>query len=123
MKYTPKQIEKYNQQKYLAFLDKITKNLFKMFRNPNVTQEKFMNKFIELKTKFDKLPQVHLNSEYHTQTKQYIETLYNNCMNGFRLDDIRDSGMTSLNRLQKLKNNMSYKKEKHKNKIMQDEDY
>lgn len=123
MKYTPKQIEKYNQQKYLAFLDKITKNLFKMFRNTNVTQDNFMNKFTELKIKFDKLPSIHLNSEYHIQTKQYIEVLYNSCKNEFKLDDIRDPSMTSLNRLQKLKNSMAYKKEKHKNKIMQDEDY
>lgn len=123
MRYTPKQIEKYQQQKYLAFLDKFTKNLFRMFRDENVTQEKFMNKFTELKTKFDKLPSVHLNSAYHMQTKDYINQLYTECQKEFKLNDIRDANMTLLNRLQKLKNSTSYKKDKHKNQMMKDEYY
>ncbi|MCK4441631.1 MAG: hypothetical protein KAU90_06470 [Sulfurovaceae bacterium] len=116
MKYTPKQIEKYQRQKYISFLEKVTKNLFKMFRNSNTTQEQFLKKFQELKENLDKQIDIQLNSEYHEQMKNYIYNLYNECQNEFVLDNIREINMTYLNRLQKLKNGTSYKKDKHKHK-------
>jgi uncharacterized FlgJ-related protein len=48
MRYTPKQIEKYQRQKYITLLEKVTKNLFKMFRDEKTTQEQFLKKFREL---------------------------------------------------------------------------
>jgi len=116
MKYTPKQIEKYQRQKYINSLEKVTKNLFKMFRNSNTTQEQFLKKFQELKDNLDKQIDIQLNSEYHEQMKSYIYNLYSECQNEFVLDDIREINMTHLNRLQKLKNGSSYKKDKHKHK-------
>jgi len=116
MKYTPKQIEKYQRQKYINSLEKVTKNLFKMFRNTNTTQEQFLKKFQELKDNLDKQIDIQLNSEYHEQMKSYIYNLYSECQNEFILDDIREINMTHLNRLQKLKNGSSYKKDKHKHK-------
>ncbi len=62
----------------------------------------------------DRQSEVQLNSEYHELMKNYIERLYRECQKGFKLDDIRDLNMTQLNRLQKLKNRNSYKKDKHK---------
>ena len=115
MKYTPKQIEKYQRQRYINFLEKVTKNLFKMFRNQNTTQEQFLKKFNELKRKLDEQTDIRLNSEYHFQMKSYIEKLHSECQNEFELDDIREANMSHLNRLQKLKNSSSYKKDKHKN--------
>ena len=116
MKYTPKQIEKYQRQKYINSLEKVTKNLFKMFRNSNTTQEQFLKKFQELKDNLDKQIDIQLNSEYHEQMKSYIYNLYRECQNEFILDDIREINMTHLNRLQKLKNRTSYKKDKHKHR-------
>ncbi|KIM08977.1 MAG: hypothetical protein KU29_02570 [Sulfurovum sp. FS06-10] len=114
MKYTPKQIEKYQRQRYISFLEKVTKNLFKMFRDETTTQEQFLEKFEELKKKLDEQIVIQLNSEYHHQMKVYIERLYQECQSEFVLNEIRDINMTHLNRLQKLKNGTSYKKEKHK---------
>ncbi len=116
MRYTPKQIEKYRRQKYITFLEKVTKNLFKMFRNREITKEQFLKKFKELKSNLDKQIDIQLNSEYHEQMKSYIYRLYNECQEEFKLDDIREINMTHLNRLQKLKNGNSYKKDKHKHK-------
>jgi len=116
MKYTPKQIEKYQRQKYINSLEKVTKNLFKMFRNTNTTQEQFLKRFQELKDNLDKQTNIQLNSEYHEHVKSYIYNLYRECQNEFILDDIREINMTHLNRLQKLKNRASYKKDKHKHK-------
>jgi len=87
-----------------------------MFRNENTTQEQFLKKFYELKTKFDTLHEIRLDSEYHQQMKNYIENLYCESQQEFIFDDIRDANMTLLNRLQKLKNGTSYKKDKHKHK-------
>ena len=122
MRYTPKQIEKYQRQRYITFLEKVTKNLFKMFRDEKTTQEQFLKKFKELKTKLDEQVDIQLNSEYHHQMKAYIERLYNEVQSEFKLNDIRDINMTHLNRLQKLKNGTSYKKDKHKYKA-KDQDW
>jgi len=48
--------------------------------------------------------------------KAYIFQLHQECQHEFKLDDIREVNMTHLNRLQKLKNGTSYKKDKHKYK-------
>ena len=114
MRYTAKQIEKYQRQRYITFLEKVTKNLFKMFRDEKTTQEQFLRKFEELKKKLDEQVAIQLNSEYHHQMKAYIERLSQEIQSEFKLDDIRDANMTLLNRLQKLKNGTSYKKDKHK---------
>jgi len=115
MRYTEKQIEKYQRQRYITFLEKVTKNLFKMFREETTTQEQFLKKFQELKRKLNEQVEIQLNSEYHQQMKTYIDQLSLEVEQTFVLDDIREANMTLLNRLQKLKNGTSYKKEKHKN--------
>lgn len=93
-----------------------------MFRDENTTQEVFVNKFNDLKKKLHEQPEVQLTSEYHHQMKSYIEQLSFEVEKEFVLDDIREANMTLLNRLQKLKNGTSYKKDKHKNKS-KDEDW
>jgi len=68
-----------------------------------------------------------LDSEYHQQLLEYIERLYLFCnreelMSEKEFDTMRDGQMSDLNRLQKLKNGESYKKDKHKNQ-KRDEDW
>ena len=127
IRYTQKQIDKFNRQKYITELEKISKNLFRMLRDENVCSQDFMIKFEQLKKKFDEKAEVHLDSEYHQQLKMYIERLYQQtcsvelfCNKSF--NDIREAEMSNLNRLQKLKNATSYKKDKHKSKH-QNEDW
>jgi len=121
IRYTQKQIDKFNRQKYITELEKISKNLFRMFRDDTIDAERFKNKFQALKKKFDERLEVQLDSEYHKQLKSYIIRLYTQtCENGSfddeKLVDIREAEMSNLNRLQKLKNGTSYKKDKHKAK-------
>jgi hypothetical protein len=97
-----------------------------MLRDESVTSEKFSNKFIELKAKFDKKVVIHLDSEYHRQLIAYIERLYRQtCLSeDFNCEifaDLRDAEMSNLNRLQKIKNSASYKKDKHKSKSQQED--
>jgi len=98
-----------------------------MLRDEKVTSQDFTVKFEQLKKRFDKREAVHLDSEYHQQLKRYIERLYretagNSSFNDEKFSDIREAEMSNLNRLQKLKNASSYKKEKHKAK-QQHEDW
>jgi len=121
IKYTQKQIDKFNRQKYIGELEKISKNIFRMLRNEDVCSQSFMVKFEELKKKFDEKEAVQLDSEYHQQLKSYIERLYaQTCaveiFSDKSLNDIREAEMSNLNRLQKLKNGTSYKKDKHKSR-------
>ncbi len=90
-----------------------------MFRDENVCSESFTQKFEQLKKKFDEKEAVQLDSEYHQQLKSYIERVYLQtcCVDTFSdkaFNDLRDAEMSNLNRLQKLKNGSSYKKDKHK---------
>lgn len=92
-----------------------------MFRDDTVGAENFMVKFQQLKKKFDEKEEVHLDSEYHHQLVTYIERLYLQTCSSQNFtdkdfDDMRDAEMSNLNRLQKLKNGTSYKKDKHKDK-------
>ena len=121
MAYTQKQIDKFNRQKYITELEKISKNLFRMFRDEKVDAENFQAKFSLLKKKFDEKSEIQLDSEYHQQLKNYIERLFgqtcaSEAFDDKALDDIREVEMSNLNRLQKLKNGSSYKKEKHRSK-------
>jgi len=127
IRYTQKQIDKFNRQKYITELEKISKNLFRMFRDENIAAQNFMVKFEQLKKKFDEKEVMHLDSEYHQQLQVYIERVYSQTclLEGF--DDkvfyaMREAEMSNLNRLQKLKNGSSYKKDKHKSK-RQNEDW
>jgi len=127
MRYTQKQIDKFNRQKYITELEKISKNLFRMFRDDKTSAESFMLKFEQLKKKFDERVKVHLDSEYHQQLKAYIERLYcqtcgTEVFNDKAFSDMKEAEMSNLNRLQKLKNGTSYKKDKHKAKC-QNEDW
>ncbi|GIU01277.1 hypothetical protein TSL6_17830 [Sulfurovum sp. TSL6] len=127
MRYTQKQIDKFNRQKYIVELEKISKNLFRMFRDENVAAEDFVKKFAQLKSKFDEKEEVQLESEFHQQLKEYVFRLYRQtCLAESFTDkdfsDIREAEMSNLNRLQKLKNGTSYKKDKHKSK-RQNEDW
>lgn len=121
MRYTQKQIDKFNRQKYIGELEKISKNLFRMLRDDKVSLEEFVLKFTLLKKKFDERTAIHLDSEYLQQLREYILRLYAQTCEAeiFTEEDfdaIRDPEMSNLNRLQKLKNGTSYKKEKHKSK-------
>jgi len=98
-----------------------------MFRDENICSEKFNKKFTALKKKFDEKVEVSLDSEYHQQLKVYIDRIYAQTCSLETFDDkafndLRDAEMSNLNRLQKLKNGSSYKKDKHKSK-RQNEDW
>ena len=123
-RYTPKQIEKYTRQKYIVGLEKVTKNLFKLFRSDSTTPEIFTDKFTQLMTNLNKLESIRLDSEYLQETKSYIDRLYLQTANidEQMLDEIADAELSNLNRLQKLKKRVSYKKEKHKNQT-KDQDW
>jgi len=117
--YTPKQIEKYRRQKYLGVLDKSTKNLYNLFRNENSTYEKYRAKFIELKKELDKFDDVLLTTDYSKRLNNYIQSLYiktilNDDFTSEDYNSIKSIESTNLNRLQKDKKAVKYKKSKHK---------
>ncbi len=127
MAYTQKQIDKFNRQKYITELEKVSKNIFRMLRDTNVESKDFVLKLEQLKAKLDQREEIQLDSEYHQQLKSYIIRLYrdttlNDSFSDEVLNDIREAEMSNLNRLQKLKNGSSYKKDKHKSK-RQNEDW
>ncbi len=121
MAFSQKQIDKFNRQKYITELEKLSKNLFRMLRDEKIAAENFILKFKQLKKKFDEKDEIHLDSEYHQQLKAYVERLYKQTcfieeFTDKDFDDLRDPEMSNLNRLQKLKNGTSYKKDKHRSK-------
>lgn len=97
-----------------------------MFRNEATSAEEFVSKFKVLKQKLDEREETHLDAEYHKELKSYINRLYQQtCLNESFSDsdlaDISEAEMSNLNRLQKMKNRVSYKKDKHKSKHHQED--
>ncbi len=123
MRYTPKQIEKYNRQKYINQIDKITKNIFRMLRN-NTELDTFRVKLNEMVNKLNELATIRLDTEYLNESHLYINRFFNKItQENFTqkdLEDIKEAEMSNLNRLQKMKNKTSYKKAKHKQKVASD---
>jgi hypothetical protein len=121
MAYSQKQITRYERQKYMNALEKTAKNLFRMFRNEAMSADKFLEKFHTLMTKLNLMKPTQLDSGYHKELQKYVERLYRETCQNESFDDtvlqnIQQAEMSNLNRLQKLKNSTSYKKEKHKQK-------
>jgi len=92
-----------------------------MLRDESVSAAKFSEKFISLKKVFDSKEAIRLDSEYHQEMKSYIERLYRDTISDPLItdkafDSIREAEMSNLNRLQKMKNKTSYKKDKHKSR-------
>jgi hypothetical protein len=84
-----------------------------MFRNEAIPKEIIKKKFGILKKKLDQLWNIYLDTEYHAETRKYIETLAKTLQSSQDFEPLRDSQITQLNRLQKLKNSMNYKREKN----------
>ncbi len=122
--FTPKQIEKYQRQKYIAHLEKIGKNLFRLLRNADTTAESFRRRFREMMERLDSLDTIRLDTEYLRKSEEHFRTLYREVQapdfDDRRLEEIRDPEMSNLNRLQKMKNRSSYRKEKHRKQAQRD---
>jgi NAD-specific glutamate dehydrogenase len=118
MAFTQKQIEKFQRQKYINQLEKTAKNIFRMLRDATSDAKSFTTHLQQLKKKLDPYEEVRLNTEYHQQLQAYITRLHKESLqedfDTTTLHRIREAEMSNLNRLQKLKNATSYKKDKHK---------
>ncbi len=120
-KYTQKQIDKYNRQKYISEMEKITKNLFRMLRDKNINSGEFKAKMTMLISKLQEREEIRFDGEYHKKLKDYIiqigQKIQNSKFDDIILNEMRDTEMSNLNRLQKMKNNNNYKKDKHRFQI------
>ncbi|WP_292657135.1 hypothetical protein [Nitratifractor sp.] len=123
-RYSPKQIEKYRRQKYIAHLEKIGKNLFRMLRRPETSSADFRSRFSKLMQKLDSLESIRLDSEYLRESEAYYRRFFSAIdhedFSQQNLQEIREAEMSNLNRLQKMKNRSSYRKEKHREKAKSD---
>ena len=123
-RYTPKQIEKYRRQKYIAQLEKIGKNLFRMLRDEETTARQFQRKFTELLERLDTLDPIRLDTEYHRASEAHFRKLFDEILRDDlsqeAFDAMREGELSRLNRLQKMRNRSSYKKEKHRSRTAEE---
>ena len=116
--FTPKQIERYRRQKLFGAINKCTKNLYKIFRDRNSTYSTYKEKFIQLKNEIEKYKDVLITSDYIKRVDNYIDKLYKetivNEIDEEIFQNIKEGEATNLNRLQKSRNALKYKKEKYK---------
>ena len=112
MKYTPKQIEKYKRQKFITLIEKIGKNLFRMFRDESVDSEKFLKRFSALMKELEDGDEIRVDSHYLKESRDYYKRLFlevsGENFDDKYLNDMRKVQMSNLNRLQKLKNRRGY---------------
>ena len=124
-RYSQAQQQRYKRQRYIAQIGKITKNLYKMFKEPSIEHESFVLRFEKLITKLEELEEVRVDSRYVNASKEYIYTLLDKVKNA-EFDEQSFSRyaheqLSYLNRLQKIKNRSSYQKSKHKLKRLDDQ--
>lgn len=112
-KLTPKQIAKYQRQKCINLLEKMMRNLFRMFRNTDMKQSDIEERFNVLYKQITDLKKVELYSNYHREMRVYIDEVATMMNSDRDVREQRESQMTRLNRIQKIKNISKYKKEKH----------
>jgi 1,2-phenylacetyl-CoA epoxidase catalytic subunit len=70
-----KNLAQQNRQRCIALLEKIAKSCYSMFRNEAIPKEIIKKKFGILKKKLDQLGNIYLDTEYHAETRKYIEKL------------------------------------------------
>ncbi len=104
--------DKFNRRKCINALEKMTKNMFRLFRDEVTTNQQLVDRFVTLKKRIDLFDTTHLDSEYHRAMRQYTTTLGNTISKEFDIDGIRASNMTQLNRIQKIKNSTDYKRDR-----------
>ena len=109
---SPAKLATYNRQKAINLLEKITKNMFRMFRDDKTTQKQISERFHHLHKQLESLGDIVLNAEYHREMRIYIENLSHTFKHDFDLDAIRSKNMSTLNRIQKIKNQAGYKRKK-----------
>jgi hypothetical protein len=91
--------------------------LFRMFRDKQTTKDQISARFMFLKEQLDDLWDVYLDAEYHREMRKYIEQVWPILLSHIPFDELREEHMTRLNRLQKLKNAVWYKRKKRDKKI------
>ncbi len=95
-----------------------------MLRHSETSALDFRKRFKQLIDKLDTLEPIRLDSEYLKRSEEYYRKLFNivnsDSFNSQSLKEMREIQMSSLNRLQKMKNNNSYKKDKHRNRSKND---
>lgn len=105
--------EKLQRQYCINFLERAAKKIFKMFRNPNTSEQKYIDWLTSFTRKLAPYNDIVLHAEYHKTLKDFILTLERDCkISGFFTTDYCTKGMTALNRLQKMKNADSFKRKK-----------
>ena len=74
--------------------------------------------------KLDALETIRLDSEYLRESEAYYRRLFDRIggedFGEENLKEIREAEMSNLNRLQKMKNRSSYRKEKHRERVKSD---
>ncbi len=116
--YSKKQIERYRRQKYINLLNKCTRHLYRFFKDEKSLLEDYQKKFQELKQELDEFGDVIISSDHFKRMKEYIEALYretvlNETFNQEEFDKIKALQASNLNRLQRMRNSLKYKKQKY----------
>ena len=110
MRYTDKQIDTRKRQKAINLLEKIMKNLFRMFRDEKTTKEQVAERFFFLKGQLDDLGDPALTGEYHSAMKKYVKDIASVLRSTQELDAMRSPQMSRLNSIQKIKNQTSFRR-------------
>jgi hypothetical protein len=95
-----------------------------MLRKEKITFQDFTLKFAELMAKRDAIERVRLDTEYLRALERYIDALYKRVKSESMDEEdfafFRETECSNLNRLQKMKNESGYRKEKYKKRTFSD---
>ncbi len=120
--YTPKQIEKYKRTRYTRELERFVNRIVSHLSKKERTREEMSAYIDEIFTPFEGIEKVDLNNDYLKELEAFVERTANLPLSDLDAAEMRRKILYEANLLQKTKRKKGFNKEKHKKRIIDQEE-
>jgi hypothetical protein len=120
--YTDKQIVKYKRTKYTRELERFVNRVVSFFQKGDISRESFTELRDRIFKPLDKIEKVVLDSHYHIELERFVETTANLPESVKELEEIQKWILHQANRLQMVKRKKNSRKDKHKKRVVENEE-
>ncbi len=120
--YTDKQIKKYKRTKYIRELERFVNRVVSFFQKEEVLKQNFIDLRDRIFKPLDNIEKAELDSHYHIELERFVETVANLPESTKDIDEIQKWILHQANRLQMVKRKKNSRKDKHKKRVVHDEE-
>jgi uncharacterized membrane protein YgaE (UPF0421/DUF939 family) len=120
--YTDKQIVKYRRMKYIRELERFLNRVVSFFQKDDASRENFTKLRDRIFKPLEDIEKVELDSHYLIELERFVETTANLPESIKEMQEIRKWVLHQANRLQMVKRKKNKTKDKHRKKVIADEE-